>query len=387
MTGASVLIDVSAGVVPFSTGIQRVIREMVLNWPGTIASSEADLPGRTRPQLVVWDSTLGRYRYARTQDLCRLGFEPRQDDIFVDQEPSWSQGAWFVIPDFVHEPARRLAIHRAKARNKLKVAYLVHDCVPVSAPETSIPEMTPAFSEYLQDVASAELAFTVSESTADELRACLRVMSQGGHPETEIVSSPLASEGLAPNSSLVSASPQTENSSLNILCVGSSEPRKNHAGLLYACEVLWQEGLSFQLHLVATRSWSNFDETDFFRRLKRKGRPINWYEDMTDDQLQLLYSNSDVFVFPSIHEGFGLPVIEALSAGLPVITGEFGATGISGQGGGCILIDPNNDEELVDALRTLITNKELREVLTKSALQRTPRSWRDFATTIAGRLV
>jgi glycosyltransferase involved in cell wall biosynthesis len=374
-----VTVDVTAGVVAFSTGIQRVIRGLVANWPG------GALPN---VQLVVWDLAVGDYRPPTIDEIDLLGLEVNQYQNLGIQDVIWQQGSWLVVPDFVHEFERREAIQRIRETNNLQLAYLVHDGVPVSVPETAISEMTPAFSRYLLDVADSNLAITVSVATADELMSCLQVIAHDHPVRAVVVPAPLANQGLPSKSEGVtphSVTPTgddlvaTLNGSVGVLCVGSSEPRKNHSGLLYACELLWQEGLDFHLDLVATRSWSNQEELDVFARLKRRGRPVNWHSEISDDQLRALYLSSDVFAFPSLHEGFGLPVIEALSVGLPVVTGRHGATGQSAVDGGCLLIDPNSDAELVNALRELITNLDLRNDLRAAALRRPSRSWQDFA--------
>lgn len=378
-----VTVDVTAGVVAFSTGIQRVIRGLVANWPGGAIPNV---------QLVVWDPTMGDYRLPTIDEINLLGLDVNEYQNLSSKSVAWQLNSWLVVPDFVHEFERREAIQRIRETKSLQLAYLVHDGVPVSVPETAISEMTPAFSQYLLDVADANLAITVSAATADELMSCLQVIAHDHPVRSVVVPSPLANQGLPNNSQdetslsvahSVNNVASTLNQSVGVLCVGSSEPRKNHSGLFYACELLWQEGLNFRLDLVATRSWSNQEELDVFTRLKKRGRPVRWHSEISDDQLRALYLSSDVFVFPSLHEGFGLPVIEALSVGLPVVTGQYGATGQSAVDGGCLLIDPNSDAELVTALRELITNPNLRNELKAAALRRPSRSWHDFASEVA----
>jgi glycosyltransferase involved in cell wall biosynthesis len=341
---------------------------------------------RTEVHLVVWDEQLGQYRIPTDIEMNRLGVSPAKQVVIDDSGSLWESGGWLLVPDFVHETARRAAIRRANTEQGARVAYLVHDCVPLSAAETSIPEMTPAFADYLTDVAASDLALTVSKASAHELTNCLRVVSNGNGGELPIVPVPLAEEGLTSVSHLDAIKDSASDGLIKVLCVGSSEPRKNHGALLYACEVLWQEGLRFHLDLVATRSWANEDELDLFERLRVKGRPIEWHSEVTDEGLRRLYESCDIFVFPSVHEGFGLPVIEALQAGLPVITGEFGATGDSGQLGGCILIDPRDDTALLQALRELVTKQDLREQLGAEALSRPIRTWLDFSNEVKAAL-
>jgi glycosyltransferase involved in cell wall biosynthesis len=91
------------------------------------------------------------------------------------------------------------------------------------------------------------------------------------------------------------------------------------------------------------------------------------------------YREARFVVFPSYHEGFGLPVAEAFSFGTPVITSNVGGTADLGRAGGAILIDPFDDETLVAAMRLLLTDDaELLSLKAEIAL-RPPRSWDDYA--------
>ena len=86
-------------------------------------------------------------------------------------------------------------------------------------------------------------------------------------------------------------------------------------------------------------------------------------EKATGVELHNAYSRARFTVFPSLHEGFGLPVAESLEHGTPVITTNYGSTEEIGRDGGAILIDSNDDEELVAAMRRLLTDDELIEQL------------------------
>jgi len=76
-------------------------------------------------------------------------------------------------------------------------------------------------------------------------------------------------------------------------------------------------------------------------------------------QLTWLYRNATAFVFPSLYEGFGLPILEAMSAGTPVITSDRGAMA-EVAGNAALVVDPENSEELADAIDRLTTGEELR---------------------------
>jgi glycosyltransferase involved in cell wall biosynthesis len=358
-----VFIDVSAGVVAFSTGIQRVIRQMVRNWP------------TTEYQLIVWDDLLGKHRQPLATELSRLGLESKgASPSRFDIERSAKSGDWLLIPDFVHQPSRRQAIAELVEQLDMKLGYFAHDCVPVTAPETTIVEMTPSFSDYVLDMARADLVFTNSTSTSDELGATWQVADINVENFPSVISVRLPSD--LPRSKATTKGPVSD--VLKVLCIGSSEPRKNQGAVLVASERLWQQGLDFQLRLVGSRSWSDRDEQNYLEVLIEKGRDIERHIELVDSKLVELYEFSDLLVFPSIHEGFGIPIVEALGFGLPVITGRFGSTGQIASEGGCVVIDPRSDRELEDAMRNLLTNAPLRAGLRDQALARPQTTSKEF---------
>jgi glycosyltransferase involved in cell wall biosynthesis len=100
----------------------------------------------------------------------------------------------------------------------------------------------------------------------------------------------------------------------------------------------------------------------------------------TDDDLVAAYRACTFTVYPSLCEGFGLPVIESLAQGKPCICSAHGALGESAQGGGCIMLEQVNAEALRHAIDRLV--KSPREIATLAALARGRRfrTWHDYAS-------
>ncbi len=84
-------------------------------------------------------------------------------------------------------------------------------------------------------------------------------------------------------------------------------------------------------------------------------------------------------MFPSLHEGYGLPVAESLAFNLPVITSSYGSTAEIGAGGGALLIDPRDDRALTDAMRDLLTDDELLARLRAETRGNVSRTWNDYS--------
>jgi glycosyltransferase involved in cell wall biosynthesis len=98
-----------------------------------------------------------------------------------------------------------------------------------------------------------------------------------------------------------------------------------------------------------------------------------------DEDLWNAYRTARFTVFPSLHEGFGLPVAESLAVGTPAITSSFGSTAEVAADGGTLLVDPRDDADLTAAMRRLLTDADLVQDLAAAAAARPRRTWDDYA--------
>jgi glycosyltransferase involved in cell wall biosynthesis len=97
------------------------------------------------------------------------------------------------------------------------------------------------------------------------------------------------------------------------------------------------------------------------------------------DDLPALHSAAIAFAFPSLYEGFGLPVLEAMACGTPVLTSNIAATA-EVAGDAALLVDPLSQDEIREGLRRLLTDGDLRAGLRRRGLERAPAfSWRRAA--------
>jgi glycosyltransferase involved in cell wall biosynthesis len=163
-----------------------------------------------------------------------------------------------------------------------------------------------------------------------------------------------------------------------VLSVGSLEPGKNRARIFHAMRRLRDEGLDYRLVAVGRRAWKYERELALIDELGMRDRIIlPGYVAASD--LPALYTAATAFVFPSLYEGFGLPVIEAMACGAPVLTSNVSATA-EVAGDGALLVDPLSVGAIVDGLRRLLTDPALRSDLAKRGLQRSAAfSWRRAA--------
>ena len=166
------------------------------------------------------------------------------------------------------------------------------------------------------------------------------------------------------------------------LSVGTLEPRKNHTGLLQAyARLKAQLGKTFPLVFVGAQGWmmDDFEKRIGELNLQQDVLRIGYVDDNT---LQWLYQNCFAFVFPSLFEGFGLPVLEAMSLGAPVIaSGITSIPEIVGDAG--ILVEPLKGEEIYRAMLLLSEDPSLRARLGEKALKQASKfNWKAAARAV-----
>ncbi len=165
-----------------------------------------------------------------------------------------------------------------------------------------------------------------------------------------------------------------------MLFVGSLQPRKNIGGVLAAYSRLPDRlKVNYPLVIAGAPGWKDDRLKQQLKMLQKSGTPIITTGHFEDSELPALYAGASLFVFPSFYEGFGLPILEAMSAGVPVITANTSATPDTA-GGAAKLVDPYNPLAIEAAMRDLLTYPEQRqELITKGRANLKRWSWRSSA--------
>ncbi len=155
-----------------------------------------------------------------------------------------------------------------------------------------------------------------------------------------------------------------------MVTVGDLQPRKNHLGLIEAFEQLIAENPALPHHLVIVGK-----DTWFSARVHDRARTssvadrIHFTGWVSDDDLLWLYNASDCLVFPSLYEGFGLPILEAMACGRAVACSSTSAMPEVADSA-ALLFDPANRQQIVRALRDLLLDHELRGRMERLGHQR-----------------
>ena len=172
-------------------------------------------------------------------------------------------------------------------------------------------------------------------------------------PERSTIDAALAKYGLMPG---------------YLLFVGTIEPRKNLLRLARAFATLRREGADAQLVICGRWGWKSRDLLPAIGRLGIADAVV-FTRFAPDDDLVALLNGATAFVYPSLYEGFGLPIVEAFACGTPVVTSDRGAMA-EVAGGAALLADPASDESLTDALRRALSDGAERDRLRAAGLAR-----------------
>lgn len=153
------------------------------------------------------------------------------------------------------------------------------------------------------------------------------------------------------------------------LFLGTVEPRKNIINVIEAFIRLKQKGnVEYKLVITGRKGWLYKEILERMRKTPFSNDIV--FTDFIDDEdLPFLYSGAEIFLYPSLYEGFGLPLLEAMACGTPVITSNVSSLPeIAGDA--ALLVNPVNIEEIARAVERLTRDSKLREEMRKKALER-----------------
>ncbi|RRR68152.1 MAG: glycosyltransferase family 1 protein, partial [Candidatus Viridilinea halotolerans] len=282
-----------------------------------------------------------------------LPFTPRQLTILWQRMRLPLRAEWLVgrfdllhAPDFVLPPTRA------------KTILTVHDLTFLVHPECAEAGLRRYLAKAVpRSLRQADLVLVDSQATANDLARLLGVDGPRVHllyPGVDTRFRPLpAAEQEATRIAL--GLPKDF-----LLFVGTLEPRKNLVRLL---EGFAQAQLPPTLALVVAgrRGWMEEEIFATVARLQLKAR-VKFLDFVADSELPALYNLAQAFVYPSLYEGFGLPVLEALACGTPVLTANSGSLP-EVAGGAAILVDPHSPTAIANGIeRTLQQTEHLRKL-------------------------
>lgn len=283
-------------------------------------------------------------------------------------------------PDVVFEPC-----HIGPFFTKAKKVVMVHDLTPVLMPKLHIKRSTLIHRLLFKQVLKkADLILTASNQTKDDVKNYSETSAQ-------IKTIPLGID--APPRKLSSAEfflqkgyPKPKNTNTRdisalkniptiskpyLLYLGTIEPRKNLETLIDAfAEIKTEKKIPHQLILAGEIGWKSekilekVTETNKRLSLPKQKSAIEVPGYVDESTKQKLYQNAEIFIYPSLYEGFGLPPLEAMSYGIPVICSTGGSLKELFENH-ALMFEPHNKKILKNHILNLIKNKELAQILSE----------------------
>ncbi len=274
----------------------------------------------------------------------------------------------FYSPDFVLPPTRR-GTH---------TLLTVHDLSFLHYPEHFVPKLVSYLSQVVpRSVARAGLVLADSEATRADLIAHLgtppgkvEVLYSGVAPRFRPEAEPGERERLQARYGIGDRP--------YILSVGTLQPRKNYTRLIRAFANLKPEILEADIRLVIAggRGWLY---QDILAEAERHADRVRILGFVDDTDLPALYRNAALFAFPSLYEGFGLPVLEAMACGVPVVCSDTSSLP-EVAGGAALLVDPLDTDGLAQAMVRALRDTDLRRDMVIRGLDQAARfTWEQAA--------
>jgi glycosyltransferase involved in cell wall biosynthesis len=238
---------------------------------------------------------------------------------------------WWYPHGLPHAARRTDVLHcptfRGPVRSSVPVVLTVHDLAILRHPGT-FNQWTRRYSRFAvpRVARAARRVIAVSEFTRGEIVELLGVPAERVHVIPNAVGEPFGPDGPSADGDYV-------------LAVGTLEPRKNLAVSQQAAK-----RLGVELRVVGARGWGDV-QVD------------GWLGRVSDEELAALYRGARCLVYPSLYEGFGIPVLEAMACGTPVVTSSGGATE-EVAGGAAVLVDPCDPSAIAGGIEDAVARRD-----------------------------
>jgi len=373
------------------TGVQRVARSMAA------ALGERALPVTFDPYLRAWRPLASferanlaavapaRKRGGRWPLAARLrGRLGRWCGIGGGGLDGGAPGdAGLIVPE-IFSPAVAGALPALFARVRGPRVAIFHDAIALQLPELTPAKSVARFPSYLRELLVFDGIAAVSEDSRRSLVDYWDGLGASSRPPVVAISlavdPPDLGRARAGGPQPAGSSPGAGQAAAPIiLCVASIEGRKNQASLLDACERLWAGGGRFELRLIGVaQRETGRAALEKIEALRRAGRPLRYDGPVDEATLAAAYRECAFTVYPSLREGFGLPVLESLAYGRPCICAAQGALGEAARGGGCLALGSVDADSLAAAVGGLLANRDLLAQLGAAARSRRFKTWPEY---------
>ena len=336
------------GAVRQRSGLTRVSSRLREEFGGTVTE-------------VRWDGD--QRRFVSGKELAAVIFAP---------------GDWLLTVELFSE-AERPGFWDLVKNPPCRLAAMFYDAIPLRWPHITWPKSVQRHPEYMKMLAGFDRVLAISETSRQDLISFWRW--QGGKIKAQVDLIELGAD--FDGSHRVQRDALIPKGRPALLCVGIIEPRKNQALLLDVADALWRDGLDFELHVVG-RVNPHFGKPIVERmgKLQKREPRFRYHAAASDDELSRLYAKARAVVFPTIAEGCGLPLLEALWRGVPCVGSDLAVLREITDDGGCLMARVNDPADWAAKLRTVLTNGTENRRLQMAAMARPLPRWTETAAAL-----
>ncbi len=259
--------------------------------------------------------------------------------------------------------------------SSIKTVLTVHDLTHYHYPETmAIPNLLAEKILLRKSILRSDAVITDSFAASSDIRSVYSIDAQKLHTIYPGVPDFMDSE--KPESGISESLPEKY-----FLFVGTLDPRKNFERILEAFELVNPDSRNLHLLLVGGAGWKSKKFLDMLNGHRLKSN-IHMTGYIPRRNLAHVYRHALCLLFPSLYEGFGFPILEAMSKGTPVITSNISSMDEIA-GNAAFLVDPLNVHEIANAMNTIARNENLRKQLKEKGIDRAKQfSWKSCAQKI-----
>ncbi len=244
-----------------------------------------------------------------------------------------------------------------------KTVVTIHDLIPLKVPFTTLDLKEHFYKLFKWAAESSDLILSVSEHTKKD------IMEIYGIPDEKIKVTYQSYKGADIDVSQEDAAVYLQSKKLTtekyVLFVGNIEPKKNIKQLIRAFAYI---NKGYKLAIVGHKAWMSKSQLVGLKSYLKKSEYV-MLDYVTEEELAMLYSNAFCMVFPSLYEGFGLPVLEAMQNNCPVICSDRSSLPEVG-GDAALYVDPYKFTDIRDQLEKLIANPDLRKDMIEKGKKR-----------------
>lgn len=355
-----------------------------------------------RPIKWSYGTGIGNYTYCLIEKLCEIDAKNDYTFLWPDNDPYHcipfsKKYNYYSLPkddlreeveipfwlslekaDLFHLPQNGF---RTPNIRSTKLVVTIHDLIPYVLPEIVRPSFLKRFiSEMPFIVERADHIITVSQASKNDI---INVFGVVPEKISVVPSAPsLSFHPLPPTETKQTLINRFQLKKPFILYVGGLNPRKNVMELIYAYSKIYRDLPDRQQLVILGPNSKHRDQLESLVYVLELGNDVLFPGFVNSEDLPLFYNGADLFVYPSLYEGFGLPPIEAMACGTPVITSNVSSLP-EVVGDAAIQVNPYDTLQLAEAIFRILSNQKLRTDLIDKGLRHSIKyDWNNIATQI-----